>query len=74
MTDMLFMAQVPEYLYMKYSVRRTRRAVSYWTTVGLLVNGGCVYLKVDVTPANQLYTRKAWVDDFIEKVSKRGRV
>ena len=73
MTDMLFMAQVPEYLYMKYSVRRTRRAISYWTTDGLLVNGRCVYLKTDWTPADQLYTRKAWVDNFIEKVSRRKR-
>jgi len=51
MTDMLFICQVPEYLYMKYNVRRTRRAIS--------------------TRDNQLYTRQRWVDNFIDKVSRR---
>ena len=74
MTDMLLIAQIPEYLYMKYSVCRTRRAISYWTTDGLLVNGGCVYLKVELTAAGQLYTRKAWVDHFIDRVSRRSRI
>ena len=71
MTDMLFISQIPEYLYMKYGVRRTRRAVSYWTTKGYVVNGRRVFLKVDQTKTYQLFSRKAWVDKFIDKVSRR---
>lgn len=73
MTDMLFIAQIPRYLYMKYSVCRTRRAIAYWFEDGLLVDGKRVYLEVNKTSAGQLYTRKAWVDDFIEKMGRRSR-
>lgn len=74
MSDMLFMSQIPEYLRMKYSVRRTRRAISYWTTDGYLVRGKRVYLKTKLTKLTkdyQRYTRKEWVDRFIDKVSRR---
>jgi len=71
MTDMLFICQIPEYLYMKYNVRRTRRAISYWTTAGFLVRGKRVYLRTGRTRDNQLYTRQRWVDNFIDKVSRR---
>ena len=73
MSDMLFISQISEYLYMKYGVRRVRRTISYWTKFGLLVKGKHVRLKTARTRDNQLYTRKAWVDRFIEKVSRRDR-
>lgn len=73
MTDMLFISQVPDYLYMRYSVRRTRRAVNYWATVGLLGLNKRVYLKTEWTKDHQLFTRKPWVDDFVDKVSRRTR-
>jgi len=71
MTDMLFIRQVPEYLRMKYSVRRTRRTITYWTTKGYLVRGRRVRLKTERTRDNQVFTRQGWVDAFIEKVSRR---
>ena len=74
MTDMLFIAQIPEYLYMKYSVRRTRRAISYWITAGLLVRGKRIFLRVEQTKTHLMYTRKPWVDRFIDKMSRRERV
>lgn len=72
MTDKLFfIREVPEYLLMKYSCGRTRRAVTYWTTKGYLVRGHYVRLRTERTRDNQVYTRQAWVDKFIEKVSRR---
>ena len=73
MTNMLFIQQVPDYLYMKYSVRRTRRAVSYWIRVGLMGRNRRVYLRTERTKDNQLFTRKPWVDYFIFQVSRRKR-
>ncbi len=73
MTDMLFIRQVPEYLHTKYGVRRTRRAITYWITLGLMVRNNIVYLKTKKTRDGQLYTRKPWVDDFIDKLSRRKR-
>ena len=71
MTDMLFMAQVPEYLNTRYGVRRTRRAVSYWASKGVIGRRGRVYLQTETTPAGERFTRKPWVDHFIERVSRR---
>lgn len=70
MTDMLFIYQVPEYLRMKYSVRRTRRCITYWITKGYLVGSKRVHLKTERTKNNQVFTRQAWVDTFINKVSR----
>ena len=74
MTDMLFISQVPAYLLLKYGVRRTRRAVSYWINEGRLVNDKRVYLMTRETQSDpcQLYTRKPWVDKFIDKMSRRN--
>ncbi len=71
MTDMLFIRQVPEYLYMKYDVRRTRRCINYWITLGLLVKSMVVFLETETTRDGELYTRKPWVDKFIEAYSRR---
>lgn len=71
MTDMLFIYQVPEYLHMKYGVVRTRRCVTYWTTRGYLVKGKRTRLRTERTKDNQVYTRQAWVDKFIERTSRR---
>lgn len=73
MTDMLFIYQVPEYLLMKYNVRRTRRCVTYWTTKGYLVKGKRTRLRTERTKDNQVYTRKPWIDKFIERCSKRSQ-
>lgn len=74
MTSLLFTSQVPDYLYMKYSVRRVRRTITYWITDGLLVNGKRIFLKTRRSRDGQLYTRCYWVDEFIEKLGERDRV
>ncbi|KKL04267.1 hypothetical protein LCGC14_2617800 [marine sediment metagenome] len=73
MTDMLFIRQVPRYLYARYDVVRTRRCINYWITLGLLVGDIVVFLKTEKTRDGELYTRKPWVDKFIEAYSRRKR-
>ena len=70
-STMLFLPQVPEYLYAKYGVVRCGRVIRFWADRGYSVKGKRVYLKVLKAAMGQMYTRKEWVDEFIKKVGNR---
>lgn len=70
-SKLLFISEVPEYLYKKYGVRRTLRMVRKWITDGYTVKDKRVYLKMLKTYIGQQYTREEFVDEFIWKVGNR---
>ena len=68
---MLRIHQVKDYLYSKYGVIRCTRGIRNWINMGLLVIDERVKLQVDRNSMGEQFTRRKWVDEFIEKVGER---
>ena len=66
---MLRISQVPAYLEANYGVTRDARTIYMWTHKGLKVGGKVVKLKSGKDNLGQVFTRKEWVDRFIERVN-----
>lgn len=67
--DRMRISAVPVYILNKTGELRSRRAVSYWTKQGLQKGGRTLRLKSEKI-CGIVYTRKSWVDKFIEEINR----
>lgn len=65
------LSQVHDYLYREYSVIRCPRVIRNWVNIGLLVRNRRIKLRAEKDNMGDWFTRKEWIDKFIEKVSTR---
>ena len=68
-TDRLRISAVPTYIYGLTGEWRAVRTVSYWTKKGLDRGGEKIYLKSEKR-CGIVYTRKSWVNEFLEKMNR----